>query len=137
MVLLNSGQYCATCASDRVVLGRVQSYRLIYTDARPSLCVHSILGRLGDNIYSSHVHPLGTCDTLPLIKGITEAVCLTTPGRPALLNTPPQQLVTSGGAFRTNVVDVIWYRISSFRLLNCKLWLSTDLCELFYTHARS
>ena len=35
-------KFWATCASDRVVLCRVQLCRLLYTDAQPSLCVHSI-----------------------------------------------------------------------------------------------
>ena len=65
------------------LVARVQSYRLLYTDARPSLCVHSIPWRRRVHISFCHVHPLGTCASLPIKISLDLSVLLREVWRPA------------------------------------------------------
>ena len=113
-------KYWATCASDRVVLGRVRSYRLLYTDARPSLCVHSIPWRRRVNISFCHVHPLGTCASLPIKISPELLVLLREVWRPAYWQHTSTTTGEQRWCFRT-----LRYCTSSFRLLKLQLWLST------------
>ena len=85
-------KYWAMCASNCIVLGRVQSCRLVYTITRPSLCEHSITWRRTGNI--SCIAYIRSVRAIHYLIKISLELCVfyyTKSGYLPISNTPPEQ----------------------------------------------